>query len=92
MLASRKAVATQEKAVPRFSASEMVGKAVFVTLPSSAESSSGRHMAMKERQKPLVLVHFSEGVPKASVGSDFKTGRSGQFFSDVILRLSACCC
>lgn len=92
MLASRKAVATQEKVVPRFNASEMVGKAVFVTLPSSAESSNGRHIAMKERQKPLVLVHFSEGVPESSVGSDLRTGRIGQLFSDVTFKLSTCCC
>lgn len=62
VLASRKAVATQENLVPRSNASEMVGSAVFVTLPSSAERRSGRQIAMKERQKPSDRFHLAEGV------------------------------
>lgn len=67
----------------------MVGKAVFVTLPSSAERSNGRHIAVKERQKPLVRVHFSEGVPESSEGRDVRVGRIGQFSLDALL---VCCC
>jgi hypothetical protein len=91
VLASRKAVATQENVVPRLSASEMVGKAVFVTLPSSAESSNGKHIATKERQKPLVRVHSSEGVLELSEGCDSRAGRIGQPFSDAIFESLVCC-
>jgi hypothetical protein len=84
VLARRKAVATQEKEVPRLSASDMVGNAVFVTLPSSAERSSGRHIAMKERQKPFVRVHFSSGVRELSEGGEVRAGQIGQFFSDAM--------
>ena len=59
-------MATHENLVPRLRASEIVGKAVFVTLPSRAESSNGKHIAMKDRQNPFVRVHFSEGVPDSS--------------------------
>jgi hypothetical protein len=61
VLARRNAVATQEKEVPRSRASEMVGSAVLVTLPSSAESRSGMHMEIKERQNPVPRVHTCEG-------------------------------
>jgi hypothetical protein len=61
VLASRKAVAIQENIVPRSSASEIVGSAVFVTLPSSAERRRGIHIAMKDRQKPGPRVHFWVG-------------------------------
>ena len=62
MLASRNAVATHENVVPRSSASEIVGKAVLVTLPSRAESKSGIHIAINERQKPSERVHFCDGI------------------------------
>lgn len=60
VLDRRKAVAIQENLVFKSRTSEMVGSAVFVMLPSSAERSSGMHMAMKDRQKPSDRVHFAE--------------------------------
>jgi hypothetical protein len=61
VLARRNAVATQEKFVPRLRASEMVGKAVLVTLPSRAERRRGRHIAVNDRQKPRPLFHLIAG-------------------------------
>jgi hypothetical protein len=75
VLARRKAVATQENLVPRSSASEIVGSAVLVTLPSSAESRRGMQMAMKDRQKPVPRVHTCEGVSEGREGGSF--GRVG---------------
>jgi len=46
----------------------MVGRAVFVTEPSSAESSRGMQRAIKERQKPSPRVHFSDGVNDGMLG------------------------
>ena len=37
-----------------------MGNAVLMMLPSSAERSSGMHIAMKDRQKPSDRVHFAE--------------------------------
>jgi hypothetical protein len=68
VLARRKAVATQEKLVPRSSASEIVGSAVLVTLPSRAERRRGMQMAIKERQKPGPRFHVIEGVQDGSEG------------------------
>ena len=62
VLARRNAVATQENFVPRSKASEMVGRAVLVTLPSRAERSSGMHIAINDRQKPSDRFHLAEGV------------------------------
>lgn len=62
-------MATQEKFVPRFSASEMVGRAVLVTLPSRADSKSGMQMAMKDRQNPAPRRHCCNDVSKMSEGS-----------------------
>jgi hypothetical protein len=73
VLARRNAVATQENFVPRSRASEMVGRAVLVTLPSRAERSSGMHMAMKERQNPSDRFHLVEGVKEGRDGG--KVGR-----------------
>ena len=75
VLARRKAVATQENLVPRSSASEIVGSAVLVTLPSKADSRRGMQMAMKDRQKPAPRVHTCEGVSEGSEGGSF--GRVG---------------
>ena len=62
VLASRKAVATQEKAVPRSNASAIVGRAVLVMLPSSADNRSGTQIAAKDVQKPAPRVHSSGGT------------------------------
>jgi hypothetical protein len=72
-------VATHENVVPRLSASDIVGRAVFVTLPSRADNNSGRHMAMKERQNPSVRFQSSEGVPETSEGEEGKVGRLSQY-------------
>lgn len=69
MLASKNAVATHENEVPRLRASDMVGSAVLVTLPSSAESRSGTQMAIKERQKPSSRRHFRLGVSEGKEGN-----------------------
>jgi hypothetical protein len=73
VLARRNAVATQENFVPRSRASEIVGRAVLVTLPSRADRSSGMHMAMKERQNPSDRFHLVEGVNDGRDGG--KVGR-----------------
>jgi hypothetical protein len=54
--------------VPRDRELEMVGRAVFVTEPSSAESRRGMQRAIKERQKPSPRVHFSDGVSDGMLG------------------------
>jgi hypothetical protein len=59
---------TQEKLGPRSSASEIVGSAVLVTLPSRAERRSGMQMAIKERQKIGPRFHVIEGVQDGSEG------------------------
>ncbi|CAI6332068.1 unnamed protein product [Periconia digitata] len=58
VLARRKAVATQVKLVPRLRACEIVGRAVLTTVPSRAESRSGRHIATNDGQNPAVRFHF----------------------------------
>ena len=45
-----------------------MGKAVFVTEPSSAESRRGMQRAIKERQKPSPRVHFSDGDSEGMLG------------------------
>lgn len=85
-------MATHENLVPRLSASEMVGRAVFVTLPSSADNNNGRHIAMNDRQNPFVRVHFSEGVPDSSDGKDGREGRCGRSPLAVRSLLPRCCC
>lgn len=54
--------------MPRDRELEMVGRAVFVTEPSSAESRRGMQRAIKERQKPSPRVHFSDGVSDGMLG------------------------
>jgi hypothetical protein len=70
VLARRNTVATHENLMPRLRASDIDGKAVFVTLPSRADSNKGRHIAMNDRQNLFVRVHFSDGVPESSDGKD----------------------
>lgn len=77
VLASKNAVATHANFVPRSSASEMVGRAVLVTLPSSAERRSGMHIAVKERQNPSARVHLAEAVCEGM--ESWRVGRLGRF-------------
>lgn len=58
--------------MPRSSASDIVGSAVFVTLPSRAERRRGTQTAMKERQKPSSRLHLRLAV------WDGKSGRVGR--------------
>ena len=64
--------------MPRSRASEMVGSAVLVTLPSSADRSNGIQIAVKERQKPGPRTHFMEGVREGWDG-----GSGGRVFSEL---------
>jgi hypothetical protein len=71
--------------VPKSRASEMVGSAVLVTLPSRAERRRGMQMARKDRQKPGPRDHSCTGASDGSEG-----GRVGRLnFSSISFACTA---